>query len=219
MALDTPALCGVVGVSAALVLARPTWRVVRYPVTAVHEFGHLVVALLCGGRAGRVRLRADTSGLTTWRTVRQGRGRAGLTALSGPAMPPLVGAGCAAAFAADKAVLGVVGLAVLVGVIALVVRNAWGLVVCAALGAVCWWGWHDGNASAQVLMLASATVLCLGGVRAVTEEMTSLPPGGRRDTQVAAAALWLPPALWGTALLAWALAWTGWATWRVAATL
>jgi hypothetical protein len=219
MVVDTGVLSGVVGLSAVLVLVRPTWRAVRYPVTAVHELGHLVTAMLLGGRVGRVRLRADTSGLTTWRAGRQGRGRSGLIALSGPAMPPLVGAGCAAAFASGRATLGVLVLAALVGTIALVVRNLWGLVVCAALGAVCWWGWHDGNASAQVLMLASATVLCLGGVRAVTEEMTALPPGGRRDTQVAAAALWLPPALWGTVLLAWAVAWTGWATWQVASGL
>jgi hypothetical protein len=126
-----------------------------------------------------------------------------------------VGAACALAFATDRATVGVVGLAVVVGVISLVIRNLWGVIVCVALGAICFGAWNYGATWAQVLMVVSATVLCLGGLRAVTEEMASVQPGGTGDTQVASAALWLPAGAWGLVLLVWGAAWTGWATWQV----
>jgi hypothetical protein len=215
MVVDARFLCVVIGASAVVVVVRPTWHVARYAVTAVHELGHLVAAVALGGRAARVRLRADTSGLTTWRTTQPGRGRSALVALSGPAFPPLVGAACALAFATNRALLGVVALTIGVAVIGVVVRNLWGWVVCIALAAICWLAWNDGAGAAQVLMVVSSTVLCVGGIRAIAEEMSSLPVGGVRDTQIAARALWLPPVMWGTGLLLWALAWTSWATWQV----
>jgi hypothetical protein len=85
--VDVEILAGAIAASVVFVVLRPTWRIVRYPVTAVHEFGHLVVALAVGGRGARVRLRADSSGLTTWRASGYGRGRAALIALAGPARP------------------------------------------------------------------------------------------------------------------------------------
>jgi hypothetical protein len=216
MVVDAGVLVGVLVASVGVVAARPTWRVARYPVTAVHEFGHLIVAVAVGGRRPTVRLAADTSGRTSWKTASSGRGRAGLIALAGPATPPLVGAACAAAFASNQPILGVVGLAAIVGTVSLAIRNLWGAAVCGALGAICWWAWRYGVSSAQILMLVSATVLCVGGARAVTEEMATSSRGGFRDTQVAAAALRLPPPVWGTLLLVWALACTGWAARRVA---
>lgn len=221
MPLDAWFTLVLVVASAALVVIRPAWRVARFAVTAVHEFGHLVTAVALGGRAARVRLRADTSGLTTWRTAQTGRIRSGVIALAGPALPPLVGAGCAWAFATDRAAGGVLALAVGVALMSLVVRNLWGLVVCAALAALCWWAWRDDALAAPVLMVVTATVLCLGGLRAVAEELAgrSTERGGgadTSDTRVAADALWLPPVVWGSTLLVWALACTGWATWRIA---
>ncbi len=216
MVVDTAFVVALLGASAATVLVRPTWRVARYPVTAVHELGHLVAAIALGGRAARVRLRADTSGLTTWKTSPPGRFRAAFIALAGPALPPLVGAGCALAFATDRSPAGVLVLTAGVALISVFIRNVWGFVVCGALAAICWWAWRDGVGAAQVLMVVSATVLGLGGSRAVTEEMRARPAGGVRDTQIVANALWLPPAVWGAGLLVWALAWTCWATWRIA---
>jgi hypothetical protein len=215
MELDAGVLVLVVLAAAALVVVRPAWRFARYPVTAVHEFGHLVVALAVGGRGARIRLRADTSGLTTWRTTRNGRFRSGLIALAGPGTPPLVGAACAAALVGGQATLGLLGLAVLVGIVSVVVRNLWGVLVCIALAALCWLAWRQGAVATEVLLVVTATVLCLGGLRAVAEELTSLQPGGTSDTQVAAAALWLPARVWGAGLLAWALAGAVWAAWRI----
>jgi hypothetical protein len=65
-------------------------------------------------------------------------------------------------------------------------------------------------------MVVTATILCLGGTRAIGEEMTSSPLDGTRDTKVAANAFWLPPQVWAVGLLVWALTWTGWAIWRLA---
>ncbi len=216
MVVDARFVVVLIGVSATLVVVRPSWRIARYPVTAVHEFGHLIAAVALGGRAARVRLRADTSGLTTWKTTPPGRFRAAFIALAGPALPPLVGAGCALAFATDRGPVGVLVLTAGVALMSVFVRNVWGFVVCGALAAICWWAWRDGIGAARALMVVSATVLCLGGARAVTEEMRARPAGGVRDTQIAANALWLPPSLWGTALLVWAVALTCWATWRIA---
>lgn len=211
------ALVAVLGGSLAAVVVRPTWRVVRYPVTAVHEFGHLIVAVALGGRVPRVRLWADTSGVTTWRTSQTGRLRSAVIALAGHSTPPIVGAACAGLLAADRAPWGVAGLAVLVAIVTLAVRNLWGLVVCLALGALCWWGVRDNGVAAGTVLGGAAGVLCLGGVRAVAEELTSNRPGGSHDTQVVARALPLPAGVWGALLLVWALACTAWATWRVAA--
>lgn len=215
MVVDAGYLIAAMAVSAASVAIRPTWRVVRYAVTAVHEFGHLVVALAVGGHGARVRLRVDTSGLTTWRTATTGRGRTALIALAGPATPPLVGAGSAWAFSSGRATLGVSLLAVLVGALSLVVRNVWGLVVCFGLGGIIWAAWRYGTSTAEMLMVVTATVLCLGGVRAVAEEMASLHPVGASDTKVAVAALWLPARVWEAVLMVWAVAWTCAAAWLV----
>jgi len=223
MGLDAQVLVAL-GLGVAAVLVRPTWRVVRYPVTAVHELGHVVVAVLLGGRVPRVRLWRDTSGVTTWRTTQAGRLRSALIALAGHAAPPAVGAACAWALALDQARGALVGLAVLVAVITLAIRNLWGLVVCAALAGLCWIAWSRGPDAGAVLVAATAAVLCVGSVRATAEELVTNQRGGRgggahggtSDTQVAGRALHLPAAVAGAALLLWALACTGVATWRLA---
>jgi len=204
------------GLGVVAVAARPTWRIVRYPVTAVHELGHVLVAVLLGGRVPRVRLWRDTSGVTTWRTTQTGRLRAALIAVAGHAAPPAVGAACAWALAVDEVRVALVGLTVLVGVITLAIRNVWGLAVCAGLAVLCWLGWSRGPDAGAVLVAASAAVLCVGGVRATAEELVTNRSGGSSDTQVAGRALHIPAAVVGTALLLWALGCTSFATWHLA---
>lgn len=205
------------GVAVLSVLVRPSWRIVRYPVTAVHELGHVLVAVLLGGRVPRVRLWRDTSGVTTWRTAQTGRARSALIALAGHAAPPAVGAGCALALAADQARWALVGLTALVAVVTLAIRNLWGLVVCASLGALCWAAWSRGPQAGAVLVAAATGILCFGGVRATAEELVTNRSGGTSDTQVVGRALHLPAVLAGSALLGWALLCTALATWKLAA--
>jgi hypothetical protein len=204
------------GLAVVSVLLRPTWRIVRYPVTAVHELGHVVVAVLLGGRVPRVRLWRDTSGVTTWRTTQGGRLRSALIALAGHAMPPAVGAACALALAADEARWALIGLTVLVAVVTLAIRNLWGLAVCAALAGACWLAWSRGPEAGAVLVAAAAGILCLGGIRATAEELVTNRSGRGSDTQVVARALHVPAGAAGAALLLWALACTVLATWKLA---
>lgn len=187
--------------------------------TAVHEFGHVVMAVALGGRVPRVRLWRDTSGLTTWRSSESGRIRSTVIALAGHTTPAAVGAACAAALASGRSVVALVGLTALVGVVTIAVRNLWGFAVCVALAALCWWAWVGGAGTAEALVAGSAGVLCLGAVRASAEELATNRKGGHSDTQVAASSTKVPAVVWGIVLVAWATACTAWSAVQVVGSL
>ncbi|HKE98658.1 MAG TPA: M50 family metallopeptidase [Actinomycetes bacterium] len=190
------------GAAAGLVLclARRTWSLARLAVTAVHELGHAVTAILLGGRVGRVHLWANTAGLTTF-TLPAGLGRlrGGAVALAGYPAPGL--AGLAGAW---LVVAGLtrwwVGLAAAVAglLLALWVRNAWGvgstLAVAALLG---WLAWAGPSAVVTGVGSGLAVLLLAGGWRAAWTHLRGRE--GRRDLSdaVMAGRLLLAPApLW-----------------------
>src|ERR1700738_1204412 len=73
-----------------LVVPRPSWRWARLGVTAVHESGHAVVALLVGRKVRAIHLRPHSSGVT----VHYGAGGCAqriLTAAAGDPAAGLVG--------------------------------------------------------------------------------------------------------------------------------
>lgn len=170
----TFSLDAMAGMGLALALAglipRPAWRLGRLVVTAVHECGHAVVAVLTGRKVSAVHLRADASGVTLHRgTV--GRGGRMITAAAGYPAPGAAGVAGAWLIANHHAkgwlaVLAGMGAAMAV----LWVRNLFGLALMLVwVGGL---GWLLASGSPTVDTLAGVAVawyLMLGGLRAAFE--------------------------------------------------
>jgi hypothetical protein len=195
----SPALAPVLtGLAVAVAVGvRPVWRWLRNAVTFVHETGHALAALACGGRVGRIRLRFDTSGDTSWSfRGRAGRARRFAVAAAGYPAAPAAGLAVAWAVAAGHGAVAMVVVAVAWLVVSVVwVRSAWG--VCCALagaaaGAAAWWSGHTRTALDVVGWL-----WLLGGVRA-SWELTGRPTrrGDPSDPGQMAAAVPSPAGLW-----------------------
>jgi hypothetical protein len=204
--MDTTPL--LIGVAVAVVVAfRPAWRWARNGVTFVHETGHALMALACGARVQRIRLRVDTSGDTSW-TFRGNPGRLRRFAVAGSGYPaaPVAGLGVALAVFyghADAAM--VVVAAAWLAVSAVWVRSGWGVVcalVGAAVGAAAWW-----FQQAHTALEAVAWLWLLGGLRASWEVFGTRPRrGDASDPGQMAAAVPTPAPLWGVVFVVLALA-------------
>ena len=123
------------GVLALVVVASArAWPVARTVVTMVHEGGHAIVALATGQRRVRVRLYRDTAGETVSAGAADGFGVA-LTAAAGYPAPSLVGLGAAALLAVGHLTgMLLLGL-VLLGGLAVAVRNPYGMLAVLATAA------------------------------------------------------------------------------------
>jgi hypothetical protein len=201
----TPVL---IGLAVAVVVAlRPLWRGARNGVTFVHETGHALVALACGARVQRIRLRVDTSGDTSW-TFRGNPGRLRRFAVAGAGYPaaPLAGLGVALAVFYDHAEGAMIVVAAAWLVVSVIwVRSGWG-VVCAlagvAVGAAAWW-FHQ----AHTALDAVAWLWLLGGLRASWEVIATRPRrGDASDPGQMAAAVPTPAPLWAGFFILLALA-------------
>jgi len=173
-AVAAAALIGAV----ALIVPRRVWRWARLGVTAVHESGHAVVALLVGRKVTAIHLRPDSSGVTIHYGP-GGRFRRFMTAAAGYPAPGLLGLAGAALIAYREPRIWLVALLAL-GLVNIVlwVRNLFGFVVMAAW--VAGWGWLFVRGTAGVDALVSAVAvwyLVLGGLRAALE----VPSGPARS--------------------------------------
>lgn len=156
-------------VAVACVVLPGVWGVARHALTVLHEGTHAAVAVVTGRRLAGIRLHTDTSGLTV--SVGRPRG-AGMiaTVAAGYPGPALIGLAAAAVLDRGYAV-GVLWALLLVVVLLIVqVRNAYGLWVllvgAASLGALTWWA----PVSWQVAVAYALTgLLLLGSPRAVLE--------------------------------------------------
>jgi hypothetical protein len=201
----TPALVGLAVL--VVVVLRPLWRWARNGVTFVHETGHALVAVACGARVQRIRLRVDTSGDTSW-TFRGNPGRLRRFAVAGAGYPaaPLAGLAVAVAVFYDRAeVAMVIVAAAWLAVSVIWVRSGWG-VVCAlfgaAVGAAAWWS-HQAHAALD----AVAWLWLLGGLRASWEVIATRPRrGDASDPGQMGAAVPTPAPLWGGVFVVLALA-------------
>jgi hypothetical protein len=208
---DQVALAGGAAVAVAACAARPLWRGARLVVTATHELGHALVALLLGGNVSRVHLWADTAGLTTYRMpVRGGRGRQAAVALAGypaPGIAGLVGAwlvvGGLGRWWVAIATLATVLLAVLW------VRNPWGVFSTVAAAAALGWVALAGPPWLVTAVASGLAVLLLGGGwRAAAAHLSGRERIGRgaSDAALAARALYAPALVWSALFLACATA-------------
>jgi Peptidase M50B-like len=169
-------ISGVEMAVAALIVAllavapKRVWRGARLGVTAVHESGHAVVALLVGRKVTAIHLRPDTSGVTI-HYGRGGRLRRAVTSAAGYPAPGLLAVAGALLVEHRRPHIWLAALLAL-GVINVVlwIRNFFGFVVMAAwIGGV---GWLIFRGTAGVDALVSSVAvwfLVFGGLRATTE--------------------------------------------------
>lgn len=146
----SPRLVGAIAViGLLLVLYRPCWPVTRLLVTITHEGAHALAALLVGRRLSGIRLNSDTSGLTVSRGRPRGPGMIIMLAV-GYLGPALAGLGAAWMLAAGRSI-GLLWLFVLLlTLMLLLIRNAYGLLVLLVAGggvfAISWYltpGWQS----------------------------------------------------------------------------
>jgi hypothetical protein len=111
--------------AAALVVWRPSWRVLRGLETIVHEGGHAAAAALTGRRLHGVRLHSDTSGLTVSRGRPTGPGRV-LTVIAGYPASAVLGLGGVALLRAEHAAALLWARVVLLVAMLVIIRNLYG---------------------------------------------------------------------------------------------
>jgi len=192
-----PVIGAIAVLGAFLVLARPCWPVTRLVITVAHEGGHAVAAVLTGRRLHGIRVHRDTSGVTLSRGRPRGVGMV-VTLLGGYLGPAAAGVAAAAVLAAGYS-LGLLWLAVLVGLwLLLQIRNAYGVLVVAgggaALAATSWW---LPSVVASSLAYLFTWVLLLAAPKPVLELARSRRGGASgSDVDQLAALTWVPAVLW-----------------------
>ena len=195
------------------VLVDGVWRWTRNLVTIVHEGGHALVAVLTGRRLRGIRLHADTSGLTLSTGRPTGPGMVA-TAAAGYLSPSLVGLVGVLLLALDQVTVMLWAAAVVLLVMLVMVRYAYGVLALLVTGA----------AVVAVSLLATADVqaafgyavtwfLLLAAVRPVWELVRERRRNRATDADALARLTRVPAALWvfvfGLATTA-ALAGGGW---------
>ncbi len=196
-------VAGTAVVALVVVWWRPSWRWARHAITIAHEGGHALVAVLSGRRLRGIRLHSDTSGLTLTKGKRSGPGMV-LTLAAGYSAPSLLGLGGAALLASGRLTL-LLWLAIVLVVLMLVmIRNAYGvlsvLVTGGTLFAVSWYA--DAKWQA-IFAYAAVWFLLLGGVRPVFEVQRQRRRGHApsSDPDQLAGVTPLPAGVWVTIFL------------------
>jgi Peptidase M50B-like len=161
------------------VLLTRIWRVGRLGITAVHEGGHAVAAVMAGHTVTAVHLRSDSSGVTYHHGKQRWISRV-VTAGAGYTAPGLAAVAGAALIAhhETRVWLGILaGLGVVM--VAGWVRNLFGIAVVSALVLALGWLLASGTSGQTVAVATFATwYLAIGGLRAAVEQF---PVKGRGD--------------------------------------
>jgi Peptidase M50B-like len=193
--VSRPALAaGALAVALLLVVPRSSWRWSRLAITAVHETGHALAALLVGRKVTAIHLRTDSSGVTLHYGP-GGRVRRVVTAAAGYPAPGVLGLGGAWLLEHRQLRVWLVALLVL-GVLNVVlwIRNLFGMVVMA--GWIAGVGWLLVRGTAGICALVGAVAVwyfVLGGLRAALE---LAPSDGQNDAADIGRLVHLPSGLW-----------------------
>lgn len=156
-------------VVAIAVFWRRTWPVTRHLVTIAHEGGHAVVAVAMRRRLSGIRLEADTSGVTVTAGKPTGPGVV-LTLLAGYTAPALWAWGASTLVWAGHTPALLWGSAVLVAVMLLWVRNAFGALTLATTLAAFVLVLRFGTPTVQVAAGCALTwLLAFGSLKPVVE--------------------------------------------------
>lgn len=179
---DMVAVIAVVGLI--LVVYRRLWPVTRLLVTITHEGAHTVAALLVGRRLQGIQLRSDTSGVTLSRGRPRGPGMIIMLAV-GYLGPAITGLGAAALLAGGYSV-GLLWLVVaLLGLMLLLIRNAYGALVLLAAGsgvaAISWYLPPDWQSACAYLI---CWVLLIAAPKPVVELIRQHRHGQTRGSDV-----------------------------------
>lgn len=198
-----PPLPAGAGVALAVVALVLTWspagrRLLRHPVTLLHEAGHALVALLVGRRLAGVRLHSDTSGVTVSRGRPDGPGVVAVL-VSGYPAPAVAGLAGAVLVGQGYAAGWLWSFVLACALLLLLVRNVFGLwVVLVSGGAVAALSW---TAPGPVLVGAAqlaAWALLLSAPRAVLglQRARRRRGGGGSDADQLARLTGVPAVLW-----------------------
>ncbi len=182
----------------ALVVFRPTWKVLRNVITIVHEGAHALAALLVGRKLGAITLHSDTSGLTVTRGKPRGFGMI-LTAFAGYVGPGLLGLLSAWIVSLGYTLAWVWAFVLVLILMLFKIRNlfgAWSLVATGAvLGGAAWFSPDD----VRVYLAYALTWLFLLGAPRPVFELTAMrrrQRTGTSDADMLAKISWLPAPVW-----------------------
>lgn len=194
-----PRMVGAIAVvGLVLVLYRRCWPVTRLLVTITHEGAHALAALLVGRRLSGIRLNSDTSGLTVSRGRARGPGMIIMLAV-GYLGPALAGLGAAAMLVAGYSVGLLWLLVVLLSLMLLLIRNAYGLLVLlVAGGAVFAISWYLTPAWQSAVAYLITWVLLIAAPKPVLELIIQRHQGrdGGSDVDQLSRLTPIPGGLW-----------------------
>jgi cell division protein FtsW (lipid II flippase) len=162
-------VAGTAAIALVVVMWRRSWRLARHAITIAHEGGHALVALVSGRRLQGIRLHSDTSGLTVSRGRRSGPGMV-LTLAAGYSAPALLGLGGAALLATGRFTLLLWLGILLVALMLLMIRNAYGIFTVLVTGGILFGvSWYADAKWQAVFSYTAVWFLLIGAVRPVFE--------------------------------------------------
>jgi hypothetical protein len=184
------------------------WPFTRSAATAIHEGGHVLMALFWGRHVTGIKLHSDTSGVTISRGKPYGLGMI-LTTFSGYISPGLYGLLLAYIASLHLYTLGITVMLLTAALLFLMVRNLWGLLVVVPLGVVLYFLMQAAPELQGFVLLFAASFLLSAGLRSIIELQLHRMKGEAEDSdadQLQRLTLLIPGIVWVVLFFAIALA-------------